>query len=71
MKYCIVAKKKIMKSSFLDEEKKIIHIAENLTPESRASCKNAKYVLELKAGIITEKSLKIRDYLVIQIHNSL
>jgi uncharacterized membrane protein (UPF0127 family) len=52
---------------WLDREQQIVHIEENIPPCERDPCPSyaskipAMYVLELKAGIISENSLKLYD----------
>jgi uncharacterized protein len=48
---------------FLDENKKIIKVAENMPSKARASAKGGKYVLELKAGMVLKKQIRAGDYL--------
>jgi len=48
---------------FLDEDKKVIGLKENMASGSRGVKKDAKYVLEVEAGIIKEKQVKIGDEL--------
>lgn len=52
---------------FLDEKMRIIYIADHLKPKSRANHRNAQYVLELKAGIVEIKGLKIGDVLELEL----
>ncbi|MGD8539683.1 MAG: DUF192 domain-containing protein [Candidatus Aminicenantes bacterium] len=52
---------------WLDSEKRIVHIEENIPPCERDPCPSygstipAMYVLELKAGSIKENALKLND----------
>lgn len=49
---------------FLNNEKKVIGCVNNVLPGSRVRVKGAKYVVELKEGLIKKKQVKRGDILV-------
>lgn len=49
--------------AFLNHEKEIIAIKENLMPKNTFAVKGAVYVLELKAGFLKKKNISLRDKL--------
>lgn len=51
---------------FLDKDQKVISCKESLVPGSRARVKEAKYVIELQAGLIKKKQVKNGDILVFE-----
>ena len=49
---------------WLNQSKKVVHIKENITPQSypESFCANdAKYVVEIRAGMVKEAGIKIGD----------
>lgn len=48
---------------FLNQEKQVIGIRENMIPGTRERKKGAYYVLELASGVVKEKDLQIGDRL--------
>ncbi|SET59653.1 hypothetical protein SAMN05660297_02879 [Natronincola peptidivorans] len=50
---------------FLDDNKKILSIRENIKPGSRAHDKNACYTIEMKAGVAAKKQLEAGETLEI------
>lgn len=50
---------------FLDRQTRVISLRENLTPGSRASYRQARCVLELRAGEVKKHHINIGDQLMI------
>jgi uncharacterized protein len=50
---------------FLDRERRVVRIVENLGPWRTASCRGAKEVVELAAGEASRRGLAVGDRLVL------
>ena len=50
---------------FLDRERRVVRIVENLRPWRTASCRGAKEVVELAAGEASRRGLAVGDRLVL------
>jgi len=51
---------------FLDRERRVVRIVENLRPWRTASCRGAKEVVELAAGEAGRRGLAVGDLLVLE-----
>lgn len=51
---------------FLDKNRRIIYIYENMKPNTYKAIKGSKYVVELKAGIALQYGIKVGDAFFLQ-----